>query len=120
MDMNNDTKRLVTEEEIQAIIKDVTDRLAEKGARQMEVLPVTEQTTVADYFIVCTGTSNTHLRTLSQEVEQIMETKYNLRAHHIEGYETAQWILVDYVFMVVHLFRQDVRDFYSLERLWKA
>ena len=113
-------KTIVTEEQIEAIIRDVADRLAEKGARQREILPVAEQTTVADYFIVCTGTSNTHLRTLSQEVEELMETKYQMRAHHIEGYDTAQWILVDFSFFVVHIFRQDVREFYSLERLWQA
>lgn len=117
MDNNNKT---ITEEEIRAIVEDVADKLQAKGALRLEILPVTEMTTVADYFIVCSGTSNTHIRALSQEVERVMETTYGIHAHHIEGYDTAQWVLCDFVFMVVHIFKQDMRDFYSLERLWKA
>ena len=67
-----DTKML-TDENIRTILDSVSAKLEEKGARQMEVLNVHEQTTLADYFIICTGTSNTHIRTLSQEVEKHME-----------------------------------------------
>lgn len=113
------TKKTMTEDEIRVMLDSVSAKLEEKGARQMEVLNVHDQTTLADYFIICTGTSNTHIRTLSQEVEHHMETEYGLRPHHIEGYDNAQWVLVDYGFLVVHIFRADVREFYSLERLWR-
>lgn len=117
--MDTTKKKTLTDDEIKPILEAVSAKLTEKGARQMEVLDIHEQTTLADYFIICTGTSNTHIRTLSQEVEKLMEEKFSIRPHHIEGYDNAQWVLVDYGFLVVHLFRADVREFYSLERLWR-
>ena len=111
-------KKNLSPEEVQKILEAVSAKLEEKGAKKLEQIDVHEQTTLADYFLICTGTSNTHIRTLCQEVERLMETEYGMRAHHIEGYETAQWVLVDFVFFVVHIFRADVREFYSLERLW--
>lgn len=111
-------KQNLSTEDVQKILEAVSAKLEEKGAKKMEQIDVHEQTTLADYFLICTGTSTTHIRTLCQEVERLMETEYGMRAHHIEGYETAQWILVDFVFFVVHIFRADVREFYSLERLW--
>ena len=117
--MDTTAKKTLTAEEIKPILEAVSAKLTEKCARQMEVLDIHEQTTLADYFIICTGTSNTHIRTLSQEVEKLMEEQFSLRPHHIEGYDNAQWVLVDYGFLVVHLFRADVREFYSLERLWR-
>lgn len=117
--MDTTKKTTLTEEQIRTMLEAVSAQLEEKGARKMEVLNVHEQTTLADYFIICTGTSNTHIRTLSQEVERVMEERFGIRAHHIEGYDNAQWVLVDYGFLVVHIFRADVREFYSLERLWQ-
>ncbi len=117
--MDTTKKTNLTPEEIRPMLEAVRAQLEEKGARKMEVLDVHEQTTLADYFIICTGTSNTHIRTLSGEVERVMEEQFGIRAHHIEGYDNAQWVLVDYGFLVVHIFRADVREFYSLERLWR-
>ncbi len=111
-------KKNLTEKEIETIVNDVAKILDEKRALDIEIMHVRDLTSIADYFIVCTGTSNTHLKTLSEEVERLMEEKYQMRPHHIEGYETASWILADYGFMVVHAFHRDQRQFYSLERLW--
>lgn len=109
----------ISQEEITAIVRELSEKLTDKGARALEVIDVHEQTTLADRFIICTGTSNTHIRTLTQEVERVMEEQFHMRPHHIKGYDNAQWVLCDYVFLVVHIFRADVREFYSLERLWK-
>ena len=108
----------LTEEKIQMIVESLMKVLTDKRGQDIEVLHVKNLTSIADYFIVCTGTSNTHLRTLSEEVERVMEETYQIRPHHIEGYESASWILVDYGFVVVHIFHRDARQFYSLERLW--
>jgi len=97
---------------------EVAQALTDKLAMNVEVLHVARQTSLADYFIICTGSSNTHMKTLSEEVEHLMETKYGIRPHHIEGYGSASWVLADYGFMVVHIFHKDTRQFYSLERLW--
>ena len=116
--MDNIEKKNLTEAEIEVIVADLTRILGEKRALDIETMHVKDLTAIADYFIVCTGTSNTHLKTLSEEVERLMEEKYGIRPHHIEGYETATWILADYGFVVVHIFHRDARQFYSLERLW--
>ena len=114
-----DTKKTnITEDEMRACVKTVTDALVDARAGDVEVLHVAKLTTMADYFIICTGSSVTHIRTLSEAAEHSMEETYNIRPHHIEGYGTANWVLVDFGFMVVHIFHRDTRQFYSLERLW--
>ncbi len=113
-----DERKEITELEVEKYVKEVADLLSEKKAIEIEVLHVKAMTSLADYFVVCTGTSSTHIKALSEEVEHYMETKYNIRPHHIEGYSSASWILVDYGFMTVNIFHKESRKFYSLERLW--
>ena len=103
---------------VKGYVDAMVSALEEKQAEDIEVLYISDLTTIADYFVVCTGTSTTHIKTLSEEVESLMEKNYQVRPHHIEGYEHANWILVDYGFAVVHIFHRDTRKFYSLERLW--
>ena len=74
--------------------------------------------TYFDYFVICTGNSVTHIRALCEAVEHELETTYGLRPHHIEGYSAANWILMDYGFLVVHIFHKETRQFYALSRLW--
>jgi ribosome-associated protein len=71
----------------------------------------------ADYFVLCTGTSEQHVKTLADEVAQTLKEAGD-GPWHIEGSDTRRWILVDFVDIVVHVFRQEARDFYALERLW--
>jgi len=113
-----DQVQKVSEKDVQTYVKAIMEALEEKRAADIETLHVAQLTSLADYFVVCTGNSTTHIRTLSEEVEHLMETKYGIRPHHIEGYGTANWVLVDYGFLVVHIFHRDARQFYSLERLW--
>jgi len=80
----------------------------------MDLRPLTD---TADFFILCSGTSEQHVKTLTDEVAE--KTKQEGESPwHIEGYKTRRWVLIDYVDIVVHIFRQEVREFYSLERLW--
>ncbi|NLD88418.1 MAG: ribosome silencing factor [Clostridiales bacterium] len=114
-----DEKKQLSEKEIEQYVAEVAELLSDKKAIEIEILHVKPLTTLADYFIVCTGTSTTHIKSLSEEIEHYMETKYNIRPHHIEGYNSASWILVDYGFMTINIFHKESRKFYSLERLWK-
>ena len=117
--MENESGRQPYEDsDIQGFVGDITKILEDKKAMDIDVMHVKKLTVIADYFVICTGTSNTHIRTLCGEVEQLMETKHGLRPLHIEGYESATWILVDYGPVVVHIFHREARQFYSLERLW--
>ena len=108
----------MTEQEVERYVEAVRKALEDQRATDIELLHVAKMTTMADYFILCTGGSTTHIRSLSEAVEHELETEYGLRPHHIEGYSAANWILMDYGFMIVHIFHRDTRQFYSLNRLW--
>ena len=72
-----------------------------------------------DYFVICSGSNPRQMQAISDEVEQQL-SKSGLRPQHIEGYNQADWILLDYVDFVVHVFSEGARRFYDLERLWKS
>ena len=73
---------------------------------------------VCDYFIVCTGTSNTHVNALAGSVQKEVRNTLQVRPWHKEGFGNSEWILLDYVNVVVHIFQKEAREFYNLEGLW--
>jgi len=91
--------------------------LDEKKGKDIKVLHTADQTTLADYFVICSGTSNTQVRALADAVEEAM-SKAGEEPHHIEGHRGGQWTLMDYSSVVIHIFTEEGREFYSLERLW--
>jgi ribosome-associated protein len=74
-------------------------------------------TTLADYFVICTATSTTQIKTLSDVSEKAAE-ELGEQIHHVEGYQDGTWVLLDFSTVVVHLFMDEARKFYDLERLW--
>jgi ribosome-associated protein len=72
-----------------------------------------------DYFVVCSGSNPRQIQAISDEVEQRL-SKAGLKPAHVEGYKQAEWVLLDYVDFVVHVFSEKAREFYDLERLWKS
>lgn len=106
-------------EEIDCFASVAVDALEEKKAVDVEVLKVTTKTTLADIFVVATGTSNTHIKTLADSVEEKLKEIHNLTPHHIEGLEARSWVLLDYGDLVVHLMLEEDRMFYNLESLWR-
>src|SRR3954452_17496148 len=72
-----------------------------------------------DYFVVCSGTNPRQIQSIADEVEQRLQ-KAGMRPAHVEGYNQAEWVLLDYVDFVVHVFSENARKFYDLERLWKS
>ena len=92
----------------------------EKQAEEIAVLELEQGSgAFTDYFVVCSGTNPRQIQAISDEVEQRLE-QTGMRATHIEGYRQAEWVLLDYVDFVVHIFSEKARKFYDLERLWKA
>lgn len=73
---------------------------------------------IADYFIICTGTSDTQIDAISESVEKEVHHGAEESPWHREGFQNKEWILLDYVNVVVHIFKSDVRSFYGLEELW--
>lgn len=91
--------------------------LDSKKGGDIKVLKTEELTTLADYFVICTATSNTQIKAMSDACEEAME-KNGERAHHIEGHRGGTWLLMDFSAVVVHVFTDEARKFYDLERLW--
>lgn len=91
--------------------------LDNKKAKDIKIFDITKLTTIADYFILCSGNSTTQVKTLADEVEEKLGMEgYPLL--HKEGHDTARWILMDYGSAVVHIFHHEDRDFYNLEHIW--
>ena len=90
--------------------------LDSKKAEDIKVIEVTEQTIVADYFVLATGTSSTHVKALADDVEYELE-QIGVHDGHIEGRATG-WVLLDYGAVLVHVFDKESRAYYNLERLW--
>ncbi|MBP5230376.1 MAG: ribosome silencing factor [Clostridia bacterium] len=100
------------------IAKAAADALEEKKGLDVRVIPVAEQTVLADYFVIATGTSNTHVRALADQVEFRLKEALNVAPNHIEGYRNNIWQLMDYGSVIVHIFTAEGREYYNLERLW--
>jgi len=91
--------------------------LDNKKAGDIVLLRTREITILADYFVICTANSTTQLKTLSDEVEKILKDNGETPLRR-EGHRSGGWILIDFGCLVVHLFLQEAREFYTLERLW--
>ena len=91
--------------------------LDDKKGKDIKVLHTADQTTLADYFVICSGTSNTQVRALADAVEEAL-SRAGEEPHHIEGHRGGLWTLMDYSSVVVHVFTDEARKFYDLERLW--
>ena len=90
--------------------------LDKKKATDIKAIHITEYSIVADYFIVASGTSNTHVKSLADDVEYELKQQ-GVEPDHIEGRATG-WILLDYGSVIVHIFTPESRAYYNLERLW--
>ena len=94
------------------------EALDEKKGKEIAAIEVTEQTTLADYFVIATGSSNTQINALSGSVEKAMKEQANEMPLRREGYRDGTWVLLDYGCVVVHVFSPEAREFYALERIW--
>ncbi len=92
----------------------------EKKAEELSILEMEKGSgAFTDYFVLCSGTNPRQVQAIADEVELRLKNA-GLRATHVEGYKQAEWVLVDYVDFVVHVFSEKARKFYDLERLWKS
>lgn len=115
MDINEkDTEREVTS---LSLAKDIVKILDAGKAGQIKMLRVNDKTVMTDYFVICSGTSNTQIKSLSGEVEFKLGEK-GIKPLGIDGYETGMWIVMDYAYVMVHIFNREQRDFFKLEKLW--
>ena len=101
------------------IVKKIVKALDDKKAIKIEVIDIQGLSQITDYFVLCTGSSTTQVKALADEVEfQLGGDIEHEVGYHKEGYGSAEWILLDYKDVVVHIFCGDIREFYNLEHLW--
>lgn len=99
-------------------VNKIVRALDSKKARDIVVLNISGLTTITDYFIIATGGSKLQVQALAENVEEEL-LKDGIRAGGREGYDTADWILLSYDDAIVHIFKDETREFYNLEHIWK-
>jgi ribosome-associated protein len=110
------TKKSELKQQISAAIQ----ACLEKKAEELSILEMEKGSgAFTDYFVLCSGTNPRQVQAIADEVELRLKAA-NLRPAHVEGYKQAEWVLIDYVDFVVHVFSEKARKFYDLERLWKT
>ena len=102
-----------SEQKCQIVISAAED----KKANYITSLDLRGKTLIADFFVICSGTSNIHMRSIADGIMEALE-KLGHRQRALEGYSEASWILLDYGDVIAHIMSEDQRDFYKLERLW--
>ena len=112
---NLSADELKNPEKLAEVIVSILDS---KKARDIKLLHVEKQTIIADYFVICTGTSRTQIKALADEIEYKLSF-YGLTPAHIEGADSGVWMLLDFGTVIVHIFTPDGRDFYKLEKLYQ-
>ncbi|MDE7273036.1 MAG: ribosome silencing factor [Lachnospiraceae bacterium] len=100
------------------ILKTIVDALEDKKAENIQLIDISEVSTVADYFVITNGTNMSQIQALSDHVQEKLALS-GIHPRSIEGYNTANWILMDYNDLLVHIFDKESRGFYDLERMWR-
>ena len=109
-------KRKASADELIALI---LNGIEEVKGLEINLLDLREiENTVCDYFIICNGTSNTHVNAIVNSIQKTVSKTIRDKPWHVEGSENAEWVLLDYINVVVHVFQKHIRDFYDIEGLW--
>ena len=90
----------------------------EYKANDIVLLDLKDVTDVTDFFLIASGTSDTHVRSIAERLAEDLKKEGIATVHHVEGVQQGRWVLLDFVDLVVHVFHPALRDFYQLERLW--
>lgn len=96
----------------------IADILEDKKAGNILVLDVAHLTSVTDYFVICSARNTVQVGTLAEDVEEKLMEEEALEVRRREGYREARWVVLDYASVVVHVFHEQEREYYNIERLW--
>ena len=98
-------------------VREIIKLAEDVKAEDILVLDLRKICTFCDYFIICTGTSSTHIKAIADQINSKLKD-FGFRPHSRQGYQESRWIVLDYANVLVHIFDQETRDFYALENLW--
>ena len=110
------TKKQVSTDDLISVIIQGIEEVKGENIQLLDLRDI--ENTVCDYFIICSGNSNTQVKAISGSIQKTVSKQVKDKPWHIEGENNAEWILMDYVNVVVHVFQKHVRDFYDIESLW--
>ncbi|MBN1186374.1 MAG: ribosome silencing factor [Bacteroidales bacterium] len=112
---------MVKEKELNTkiLVENIIEGIQRKKGRDITIIDLQALSSpLCDQFIICHGDSNKQVIAIAESVEEILKEELNLKAWHKEGYQNAQWVLLDYGYAIIHVFQKETRIFYRLEDLW--
>ncbi len=95
----------------------IADLIFNKKGYEVKILDLHQLTTMSDFFVICSADSDTQVKAIADEVDKSLREE-GIRSWHKEGYNALNWVLLDYIDVVVHIFKKEQREFYNLEKLW--
>ena len=110
------TKKQVSADDLIAVIIKGIDDVKGENIQLLDLRDI--ENTVCDYFVICSGNSNTQVNAISSSVQKVVSKEVKDKPWHVEGQGNSEWVLMDYVNVVVHIFQKHVRDYYDIESLW--
>lgn len=110
------TKKKITNDDL---IAQIVKGIEEVKGNDINILDLRKiDNTVCDYFIICNGNSNTQVNAIVNSIQKLVSRELKDKPWHVEGTENAEWVLMDYVNIVVHVFQKHIREYYNIESLW--
>jgi ribosome-associated protein len=103
---------------LKQLIMEAGELCLEKKALDVVLLDLRKISQMTDYFLICTGYTDIHVRSVYEHIEEQLRERHDIKPWHVEGIENGRWVLMDYVDFVVHVFQPEARKFYQLEKLW--
>ena len=107
----------MTEDQALNLARKAAEFALDKKANEVKILTLKGITSITDYFVICSGDADVQVKAIANNIVDKLREE-DLHVWNIEGYSTGQWILLDFVDVVVHIFHEDAREYYGLERLW--
>ncbi len=102
----------------QALARRIVDIASDKQAVDVVMLDLHEVSLIADYFVICSGTSERQIKAISDDILETLAREERQKPRHVEGVPDSGWVLLDYGGVVAHIFSPEMRDFYRLEKIW--
>ncbi len=110
-----DTKEINIQDKLKIILEAIKEK---KGKQIVSINLKKVNNSISDYFVICHGESTTQVDAIADSVQDKLKKESNIRAHHIEGTNNSEWVLIDYFDILVHIFLEEKRSFFNLEDLW--
>ena len=108
-----------TNAEVEKSVQRIIHHIQEKKGEDIVIIDLRGISSVADFFILATGSTGVHVKAIADEVKEKLKKENDAQPWHVEGFEAQKWVLIDYVDVVVHVFDNETRKYFRLENLWK-